>query len=412
MKYGCIGEKLGHSYSAEIHALFGEYEYVLKELAPEAVPAFLEKRDFCGINVTIPYKQTVIPFLDRVDKAARAVGAVNTIVNRNGVLTGYNTDLFGMTAMLERAGISPAGKKALILGTGGTSRTAHAVFRRLNASETVAVSRTAGEGRVTYAEAALKHADAGIVMNTTPAGMYPNAFASPIDLDPFPALTGVADAVYNPLRTCLFLSAAARGIPAVCGLYMLVAQALASCELFIGKRYDPALADRVYGAVRASKQNVVLIGMPGSGKTTLGRMLAEKTGKRFTDTDALIEEKAGCTVAGIFARQGETAFRALETQTLRELAQQTGLVIATGGGAPLRSENVLAMKLNGRVFFLDRSPALLVPTPDRPLALTREALEQRYRERIGVYRAAADFTVQNDGEPEAAAEAIEKELLK
>ena len=404
--YGCIGEHLPHSFSREIHEQIGGYAYELKELTPEELPAFLTGRSFRGINVTIPYKQAVIPFLDRIDDTARAIGAVNTIVNRNGQLTGYNTDLDGLTRLIRRIGLDLRGKKVLIPGTGGTSRTASYAAEKLSAREVFRISRTGREGSLSYEEALRDHADAEIILNTTPCGMFPEPDAQPLPLDPFTRLQGVADVIYNPLRSRLVLDARSRGIPAEGGLYMLVAQAVRASEHFLDTEYPDSLTDRVYEQILRQKENLVLIGMPGSGKSAVGRILAEKTGRPLADTDQLITEKAGRTIPAIFREDGEPAFRDLETGIIKALSVQGGQIISTGGGAVLRPENVTALRQNGRLLWLDRDPDALVPTDDRPLADTADKMKQLFLAREPVYRAAADETVPVEGTPEDIADLI------
>lgn len=392
MTYGCIGEKLGHSFSREIHQRLADYTYELKELTPEELVAFMEEKAFSAINVTIPYKQDVIPYLYEISPQAKAIGAVNTIVNRDGKLYGYNTDFFGMRALIRRAGIDPAGKKVLILGSGGTSRTARAVAQDLNAREILVVSRTGNEG-ITYEDARIHHADAEIIVNTTPCGMYPNIRTVPLNIDDYPCLEGVVDAVYNPLRTELVMQAAERGIPAVCGLYMLVAQAAFAVEFFLDTTVPAEKIEAVYRSMVAEKQNIVLTGMPGSGKSTVGKLLAQKLGKTFMDTDTLLTERAGRTPAEIINSEGEPAFRDLESAVIRDAAAETGCIIATGGGAILRDENIKELKRNGRLYFLDRPLSEILPTDDRPLSGNREQLEKRYQERYQRYCDTADHII-------------------
>ena len=407
MKYGCIGEHLPHSFSKEIHGEIGSYDYLLKELAPDEVPAFLTEKAFSGINVTIPYKQAVIPFLDHIDETAKAIGAVNTVVNRDGELRGYNTDLYGLTRLIRRIGLDLSGRKVLILGTGGTSRTAAYAAQALGAARIVKVSRTARDGAVSYDDAVRWHSDAEIILNTTPCGMYPDPDNQPLSLKPFRRLQGVADVIYNPLRSRLVLEARSLGLPAEGGLYMLVAQAVRASELFLDTAWPEELTDRIYHRILRRKENLVLIGMPGSGKSAVGQALAEKTGLPFFDTDQLIVDRAGKPITGIFRDSGEKAFRDLESEVIRELSLRSGIIVSTGGGAVLRPENVTALKQNGRLFWLDRSPDSLVPTDDRPLADTADKMKALYIEREPVYRAAADETVPVEGTPEQLATIIE-----
>lgn len=395
MKYGCIAERLGHSFSREIHNLLADYEYELHEVAREELDAFMVKREFCAINVTIPYKEAVIPYLDEIDEHARKIGAVNTIVNRGGKLYGYNTDFFGMCSLLDFAGISLKDKKVLILGTGGTSKTATAVAEALGARAVVKVSRTAKDGAITYEEAYRTHTDAQVLLNTTPVGMYPNIHACPIDLSCFPALDGVADAIYNPLRSELVAQAQTRGIPAIGGLYMLVAQAALACEKFIDTSVSADTIREVYGKILAGKENLVLTGMPGCGKTTIGRRVAAALGRPFLDTDDAILRRIGMSIPEYFAKYGEAAFREVEAAVIaEEVAPLTEAVIATGGGAVLRATNVAELKRNGRILFLDRPLDQIRPTASRPLSSDREALERRHKERYPIYCSTCDIRME------------------
>ena len=407
MKYGCIAEHLGHSFSALIHARLADYQYELCELSPCEVDGFMQARDFRAINVTIPYKQTVIPYLDEIDDIARRIGAVNTIVNRDGKLYGYNTDFAGMCALIERMGLNLTGKKVAILGTGGTSRTARAVAAHLGAAEILVISRTAREGVIDYAALLQAHTDTEILINTTPVGMYPNISGIPVEPERFPRLCGVVDAVYNPLSTPLILRARAMDIPAEGGLYMLVAQAAFAVEHFLDTTVPREKIDEVYRDILCQKRNIVLVGMPGCGKSTLGRMLAERLGMSFDDSDDAIVRRASKPIPEIFAEQGETAFRDIESAVIREeIAPRGGCVIATGGGAILREENVFCLKQNGILIFLDRPLDQIAATGDRPLSSNREMLQTRYRERYPKYCACADIILPIGSNPEENVEKI------
>lgn len=409
MEYGLIGEKLGHSFSREIHQRLGGYDYRLQELTPAQLPAFLEKRDFRGVNVTIPYKQTVIPLLDEVDPKAAAIGAVNTIVNRRGRLYGYNTDYDGMAALARHAGLMLKNKNVLILGTGGTSRTAMTVAADLGAAEIRRVSRTGRGDAITYEQAA--DLPVQVLINTTPCGMYPGCDGQPMDLSRFGWLEGVLDAVYNPLRTRLVLQARDNGARGQGGLYMLVAQAAAACRLFLDRPLPDGALDSVYRAIHGQKQNIVLTGMPGSGKSTVGRVLARQLDRELVDTDTEIIRLAKKPIPEIFAQRGERGFRDLESQVIQEVSRRTGLVIATGGGAILREENVRRLRQNGRIYFLDRPAEDILPTDDRPLARDMEAVRQRYAERYPRYTSTADAAVPVRGSAEDVAAAIREEFL-
>lgn len=411
MKYGCIGEHLKHSFSKEIHGYIADYDYLIKEIPKDGVDAFMREHDFKAINVTIPYKETVIPYLDEIDEGARLIGAVNTIVNRDGKLFGYNTDFYGMSMLAKHAGIELFGKKVLILGTGGTSKTAKAVATASGAAEIIIASRSESANTVLYTDVYKYHTDSEIIINTTPVGMFPNILDKPIELKKFPKLSGVLDAIYNPQRTPLILEAKKLGIPAAGGLYMLVAQGVRASEIFLGTKYRESLCDEVFEKIRAEKENIVLIGMPASGKTTVGGILAKRRGVNLTDTDTLCERISGKNIPQIFEEDGEEAFRNIESLAVIEAGRLSATVIATGGGAILREENVDVLRENGKIYFLDRPLEKLIPTSDRPTASTKAAIEQRYRERICKYRAAADKIIDADRTPEDIAELILSNFL-
>lgn len=406
MDYGLIGEKLPHSFSKEIHEQLGYYQYSLKELRKEELRNFILQKKFKAINVTIPYKQDVIPLLDEISPDAQAIGAVNTIVNRDGVLYGYNTDFGGMKALIERAGVVMKYKKVLILGTGGTSLTARAVCERLGAKEILRVSRRECDDAITYEQAYAEHSDADVILNATPCGMYPRIFACPIEIDRFPRLSGVIDVIYNPLNTGLVLAAKEHGISAEGGLYMLVAQAILAAEHFLGKELDVVqLTNNIYDKIYFDKRNIVLSGMPASGKSTVGRIVAENLGRELIDIDSLIVEREG-EIAKIFAEKGEAHFRNLESEVIREVSALSGKVISLGGGAILRPENVRALRQNGEIFFIDRSPEYLIPTDDRPLADEKVKIYHLYEQRIDTYMNTADYIIDGDCEPDDVADSV------
>ena len=406
-QYGCIGKKLTHSFSKEIHAKLADYDYELIELTEEEIAPFFEKRAFAAINVTIPYKQTVIPYLDSISPVAQRIGAVNTIVNKDGKLYGYNTDYYGMKALVERVGIDLNGRKVLILGTGGTSKTAQVLAADLGAGEVLTVSRKKTEAYITYEEAVCDHSDAQVIINTTPSGMYPNCEDRPIDLSCFPRLEGVIDAVYNPLRTNLVLDAQERGIKAEGGLYMLVMQAVVAVEHFLDTAIPKETADRVFASIYASKENIVLTGMPGSGKSTVGKLL-ELDGFSFLDTDEVIEQRCGCSICDLIKEKGEPYFRDLETEVIREVSSNSCRIISTGGGAILREENVRCLKRNGRVYFLNAELSRLQATGSRPLSDTEEKLKRLYAERMPIYQNTANVIVPDLAQPQEEANYITK----
>ncbi len=404
-KYGCIGKKLTHSFSKEIHAKLADYDYELIELAEEEVQSFFERKEFKAINVTIPYKQTVIPYLDSVSEIAQQIGAVNTIVNKDGKLYGFNTDYYGMKALIERVGLNVAGKKALVLGTGGTSKTARAVLSNLGAGEVLTVSRTKADGVITYEDAVKHHSDSNIIINTTPLGMYPNCESTPIDISAFYCLQGVIDAVYNPLCTNLVLDAKQKGIKAEGGLYMLVVQAVKAVEKFLDTCIENNTVERVYASVLASKENIVLTGMPSSGKSTVGKLI-KADGYVFFDTDAEVEKRCGCTIRELIDSKGEAFFRDLESQVIHDVSLKSSCIISTGGGAILREENVKKLKRNGKLFFIDAELSRLCATKDRPLSDNDEKLKKLYAERIDRYKETADVVVPDMDTPQAEAEYI------
>lgn len=411
MKYGLIGEKLSHSFSKEIHSLLAGYEYELREIGERELEHFFIRRDFCGVNVTIPYKQSVIKYLDFVDDAAKSIGAVNTVVNNGGKLYGYNTDAFGFSRLANKNNVDFFGKKVLILGSGGTSRTALYVAEQSGARSALMVSRVKKDGFITYDEAKKSHADAEIIINTTPVGMYPENACTPIDISCFADLKAVIDVIYNPLKSCLVLAAENRGITAAGGLYMLIMQAYRSAELFSGEKIDIKKAERVYKKIFSGKQNIVLIGMPSAGKTELGKLLSDMLDMPFFDSDGEITKRAGRTPAEIIKSDGEEAFRKIESETLYDLSLKNHSVIATGGGAVTRDENIVNLKANGRIYYVDRPINLLLSSPDRPLSSSKSAIVALYCERKLMYEKAADKTVSNETDLYSAAEKIREDFL-
>ena len=405
--YGLLGRKLGHSWSVPIHTALGCGSYRLIELEPEELAPFLRREDLGGLNVTIPYKRDVMPLCGWIDPAAEAIGSVNTLVRGpDGVLRGYNTDIDGFLYMARRAGIAFAGKKTVILGSGGASLTAQAAARREGAREIVVISRSGPD----HYENLSRHADAEVLVNATPVGMYPNNGAAPVDLAAFPALEGVLDVIYNPRRTTLLLQAEARGIPCSDGLPMLVAQAVRAEELFTAQSIPARENERILSQLRRERTNLVLIGMPGCGKTTVGTALARLTGREAIDLDAMIEDRAGRSIPEIFAAEGEAGFRAREAAAAAEAGKRTGVILLTGGGVVKTPANDAALRQNGRIYHLIRDLSLL-PTEGRPLSQGAD-LAQMWRERAPLYEAFRDVEIDNSGTVEDTAAAIWREFCE
>ena len=391
MKCGLLGEKLGHSYSPQIHGYLGSYSYQLFEKQPNELGDFLLNGDFHGLNVTIPYKKAVIPYLAELSPVAARLGAVNTVVRReDGSLIGHNTDYFGFRTMVEASGLKVKGKKVLILGSGGASNTAVAVMQELG-SQVVVISRS-GENNYGNLE---RHKDAAVIVNTTPVGMYPNVADSPLSLEQFSALEGVLDLIFNPARTRLLQEAETRGLVAMNGLLMLVAQAKESAEWFTGGAIDQELIGSIHQKLQKQIENIILIGMPGCGKTSVAAELSRLTGKEVVDADAEIVAAAGMTIPEIFAQGGEDAFRKLETTVLQQLGKRSGIILSTGGGCVTRKENYPLLHQNGRIIWLQRDISAL-PTDGRPIS-QKSDLNELYEIRRPLYEAFADEVIENNG---------------
>lgn len=403
MRCGLLGERLGHSYSPELHAFFGNYDYELFEVPPDQLGDFLRVRDFQGINVTIPYKTTMLAICDDLTQAAAAIGSVNTVVKQlDGSLLGDNTDAAGFEGLVWKSRIRVMGRKCLVLGSGGASLAVQYVLRKLGAGEIVVISRSSPDNYKNLD----KHADAAVIINTTPVGMYPNTAAAPVDLRRFPQCEGVLDLIYNPARTALLQQALALHIPCEGGLYMLAEQARCAAQIFTGEVIPAIRAKEAYLALRRRKENRILIGMPGCGKSTVGRALAELLDRPFVDCDQELARVLGMSAGDYINHYGEAAFRAEETALIKELGKSSGLVIATGGGCVTRPENYPHLHQNGTIIFLERELSKL-PTKGRPLSL-RGNLEAMYTVRLPMYRRFADLTVANDGSVEAVAKRVEE----
>lgn len=403
MRCGLLGEKLGHSYSPALHALFGDYDYELFEVSPDRLGDFLRVRDFQGLNVTIPYKTTMLAICDDLTETAATIGSVNTVLKQlDGSLLGDNTDAAGFEGMVWKSRIRILGRKCLVLGSGGASLSAQYVLRKLGAGEVVVISRT-GENNYDNLD---RHQDAAVIVNATPVGVYPNTAASPVDLRQFPHCEGVLDLIYNPARTALLQQAETLGIPHLGGLYMLAEQARCAAQLFTGEVIPAIRTQEAYRTLRSRMENRILVGMPGCGKSTVGRALAAQLDRPFVDTDAELEKVLHMPVGEYITHYGEEAFRKEETALLAQLGKSSGLVIATGGGCVTRPENYPHLHQNGAIFFLERALSKL-PKKGRPLSL-KGSLEDMYTIRLPMYRRFADITVANDGPAEKVAQKLEE----
>lgn len=392
--FGLLGEKLGHSFSPQIHALLDGYAYSLFETPEDRLEEFLKSGSFDGLNVTVPYKKKVIPFLDSLSELAERIGSVNTIKADETGLHGFNTDYFGFSRMLSDAGIDVKDRRCVVLGNGGASATVQTVLHDLGAAEVAVV-----EHRENTPERIRELKSFQIVVNATPVGMYPHNGESPVDLSLFDRLLGVADIVFNPLKTALILQAESLGIPFACGLTMLVAQAKQSAEIFTGKTIPDERIREIAGILRRQCRSLVLIGMPGSGKTTVARQLAKRMHRPLIDTDREIAFRAGKPVPRIIEEDGEEAFRELETAVLRDVTKRTGAVIATGGGCVTQPRNIPLLRQNGFVIFLER-PLHLLARGGRPLSAGKDAVAKLYKARLPLYLSACDLRIRNDRPPE------------
>ena len=395
MEYGLIGARLSYSFSKIIHNKLGDYDYKLQELNEDEFKVFMEEKNFKGINVTIPYKQAVIPYLFYTDPIALEIGAVNTIVNNDGKLYGYNTDYYGLKELILKNNIEVNNKKCLILGTGATSNTANKVLKDLGAKEILKVSRSKKDNNITYDEL-VNYKDFNIIVDTTPIGTYPNNDEQVVDLTLFNKLDGVIDVTYNPLNTSLVVQAKSLGIPSDGGLYMLVYQAIYASEFFFNKKIDKTIGNNIYKEILNSKQNIVLIGMPASGKSTISKELSVKLNKKVIDLDEYLENKYKRVISDIFKEDGETYFRDLEEEVVKEVSKESGLIISCGGGVILREANIKRLRQNGIIYFIDRDLDKLIPTDDRPTANSIEQITKRYNERYNLYLKYSDYQIKNN----------------
>jgi len=405
MECGLLGRKLSHSYSPQIHKFLGDYTYTLHELEEDQLGEFLQNGCFTGLNVTIPHKKAVIPYCTELTDCAKKVGAVNTIVRKDNRLIGHNTDYYGFYSMLMKSGLDIAHKKVLVLGSGGAAVTVITVLKEL-AANVVVISRN-GENNYTNLHL---HTDASLIVNTTPVGMYPNVGVSPVDIDLFPRLEGVLDLIYNPARTKLLLDAESKGIVTLNGLWMLVAQAKESAEWFTETKIPDSVIEEIYNTLSIQMQNIVLIGMPGSGKSTIGKAIAQSLHREFVDADAIIESRAGMTIPEIFSKSGETLFRQLETRVLADIGKESSLVIATGGGCVTQECNYGHLHQNSLIIWLQREVNKL-PTDGRPLSQTA-SLEKMYELRRPLYAHCCDIILDNNGDPGDTVAALRQIIIK
>ena len=410
LEYGLLGRVLGHSHSPQIHKMLGGYDYGLFEREPDQLDAFFEDSSWRGISVTMPYKRDVMKYCDELSDTAARCNSVNTIVRKQteeGLITvGHNTDYDGFRYIVEKSGMAVSGAKTLVLGSGGVSGTVVQVMKDLGADPVVIISRS-GEDNYENLD---RHRGAKIIVNTTPVGMYPKAGESALDIREFPQCKAVYDLIYNPLRTKLMLDAEEAGIPTFGGLPMLVAQAAKAVEMFGYPLLLPI--EKECETLQESLENLVLIGMPGAGKTTTGRALAEKTGKRFLDLDQVITQHQERTPEEIIRSDGVDRFRRIENEVLEALvrgARTGGLVLACGGGVVEREGNRQLLRENGRVIWLCRDISEL-PTEGRPVSQT-EGLERLLERRRPAYESWSDFAVLAVG-PQPTALRILEEIKK
>ena len=397
MKYGLIGEHLKHSFSKEIHESLMDESYELCELKRDEIPSFFAKKDFQGINVTIPYKEVVIPYLDEIDESAKKIGAVNTIINRGGRLIGYNTDYFGFIALINHLGLDIKDKKCLVLGNGGASKAVVTALNDLKAKKVYIASINNEPNTISYDE--IKNLeDIKILVNATPIGMFPNNEGLIINLDLLPDVEGVIDVIYNPINTKLILEAKKRHLKAEAGLYMLISQGIKANELFLNRKIAETKIDEIYQRILRKNSNIVLMGMPSSGKSTIGKILSDKLNMPLIDIDYLVEKKLNMPIKEYFLSHSEDEFREIETEAIKDVYQNSGYIISLGGGAIKKEINIDYLKQNGIIYFINRDLEKLTPTDDRPLSNNILDLQKLYKERLPLYQKYMDVEIDNNGE--------------
>jgi len=389
-KFALLGEKLGHSFSPQIHSMLADYEYTLKEVPKDELGDFLQNCELDGMNVTIPYKKDVLPYCSYLSDGVKRIGSANTLVKKSDGWHAYNTDYLGFRYMVESCGYSPAGKKVVVMGAGGASLAVCTALEDMGAAEIVVVSR---KGENNYGNLHL-HADAEMLVNATPVGMYPHTGESAASLDSFPNCKAVFDIVYNPARTELILQAEKKGLIHRSGLSMLVAQAYKAAEYFLDVEIPKEKVEEILRVLESQLENIILIGMPGCGKSSVGKALAKLSGRQFIDADDYLMEKFGMFAGDMIVQKGEEAFRQAESEVLSELGKQSSLIIATGGGCVTRERNYPLLHQNGRIFWLKRSLDKL-PTDGRPLS-QQNSLASLYEKRKALYESFADVIIDND----------------
>ncbi|MEG1819549.1 MAG: shikimate kinase [Oscillospiraceae bacterium] len=403
--YGLVGKQLSHSFSKEIHSMLGSYFYDLFSVDESAFDEMFEKKMFGGLNITIPYKQRVIKFCDSLSETAKRIGSVNTVVNKDGKLFGYNTDYLGFNYMLKANGIDLSDKKILVLGSGGTSLTVCACAKDAGAKKVVVVSR---KGKDNYDNIS-DHFNSDIIINTTPVGMFPENSATPVSLASFTNCCGVIDVIYNPLKTALLLEAKELNIPHCNGLLMLIAQAKFASELFFDKQISESQITEIYNILSKDLSNIVLTGMPACGKSSVGKIVATRLNRPFIDTDVVVEKEMGMTIPHIFEQFGESEFRRLEAIAVKSAGAKNGVVISTGGGSILSDENYDSLRQNGSIAFIERDLELL-QCKGRPLSKNADAIKALYEHRIPIYKRCCDFKALNNDTVEKCANDIIKKF--
>lgn len=411
MKFGLIGYPLGHSWSKEIHSHFINDPYEMYEIKEDALDAFFEKKDFDGINVTIPYKTAVMKYLDEIDPLAEKIGAVNCIVNRNGKLKGYNTDCLGFQSMLEAHNVDVKDANIAVLGSGGASKAVKAALENMQGNVSI-VSRRKRDGVITYEELYQNEASYSIIVNTTPVGMYPAIDETPIDITKFTNVNTVVDIIANPLRSRLLFEAKMQGIQVLGGFEMLVRQAFYADEYFKDQKLDESLIHTCMNAIYREKRNYALIGMPTAGKTTVSEVFGEYMHRRPVEMDDEIVEILGTSIKECFQEKGEPYFRSIETQVAKNHSQANGEIISCGGGVIKISETMRYLWQNGIVIWIKRDLSYLYPTDSRPLSSSEDAIKKMYEERLPLYERYSDVQIENNGTKEETIQEILNETEK